>query len=177
MEQAKGFEIENKNSNERSVYELKKSLYGLKQSGRNCKNLLNTYLIEQNFCQSLSEWVGDILIATKCDDNMIHTKNTLKQIFKMKDQGKIKYFLAIEFTYKDNIIYMHQKQYLQRLLEKLLDCKPKYTPNDSNINKMCGEPSKLTDGKLYKEIVGSLINDNDLSRFMLYSYKIVTIYV
>ena len=53
---------------------------------------------------------------------------------------------------------MHQK-YLQRLLEKFgkKDCKPKYTPNDSNINKMCRESSKLTDGKLNKEIVGSLI--------------------
>ena len=34
------------------------------------------------------------------------------------------------------------------------DCKPKYTPNDSN---MCSELSKSTDGKLYKEIVGSII--------------------
>ena len=64
-------------------------------------------------------WVDDILIVTKCNDNMIHTKNILKQKFKMKDQGKIKYFLGIEFTYEDNIIYMHQKQYLQRLLEKI----------------------------------------------------------
>ena len=77
----------------------------------------------------------------------------------MKDRGKIKHFLGIEFTFEDNIIYLHQKQYLQRLMEKfcMKDCKPKYTPIDSNINKMCSEPSKLTDGKLYKEIVGSLI--------------------
>ena len=103
--------------------------------------------------------MDDILIATKCNDNMIHIKNILKQKFKIKDQGKIKHFLGIEFTYEDNIIYMHQKQYLQRLQEKfaMKDCKPKYTPNDSNINKMCSEPSKLTDGKLYKEKVGSLI--------------------
>ena len=90
MEQAKRFEIENKNSNERLVYKLKKSLYGLKQSGRNWNNLLLTYLIEQNFYQSLPDvcaytkckdeytiiivWVDDILIATKYNDNMIHTK-------------------------------------------------------------------------------------------------------
>ena len=90
---------------------------------------------------------------------MIHPKNILKQKFKMKDQGKIKYFLGIEFTYEDNIIYMHQKQCIQKLLEKfgMKDCKPKYTPNDSNINKMCSESSKFIDGKLYKETVGSLI--------------------
>ena len=81
MEQTKGFEIENKNSYERLLYKLKKSLYGLKQSGRNWNNLLHIYLIKQNFCQSLSdvcvyteykdeysviiESVDDILIATK----------------------------------------------------------------------------------------------------------------
>ena len=106
MEQAKGFVIENKNNNERLVYKLKKSLYALKQSGRNWNNLLRTYLIERIFCQSLSDvcvytkyedeysiiivWVDDILIATKCNDNMIHTKNILKQKLKMKDQDKIK---------------------------------------------------------------------------------------
>ena len=42
MELAKDFEIENKNSNERLVYKLKKSLYSLKQSGRNWNNLLHT---------------------------------------------------------------------------------------------------------------------------------------
>ena len=83
MEQAKDFEIENKNSNERLVYKLKKSLYGLKQSGRNWNNLLHTYLIEQNVFQSLSDvcvsrkykdeymiiivCVDDILTATKCN--------------------------------------------------------------------------------------------------------------
>ena len=103
--------------------------------------------------------MDDILIAIKCNDNMIHTKNILKQKFKMKDRGKIRYFLGSEFTYEDNIIYMHQKQYLQRLLEKfgMKDYKPTYTPNDSNINKICSEPNKLTDGNLYKEIEGSLI--------------------
>ena len=107
---------------------------------------------------------------------MIHTKNILQQKFKMEDQGKIKYFLGIEFTYEDNVIYMHQKRYLQRLREKfgMKDCKPKYTPNDSNINKMCNEPRKLTDGKLYKEIVGSLIYAMTTTRPD--SYKIVTIY-
>ena len=49
MKQAK-----DENSNERLVYKLKKSLYGLKQSGQNWNNLLHTYLIEQNGCQSLS---------------------------------------------------------------------------------------------------------------------------
>ena len=37
------------------------------------------------------------------------------------------------------------------------DCNPKYTPSNSNINKICCEPSEVTDEKLYTEIVVSLI--------------------
>ena len=37
------------------------------------------------------------------------------------------------------------------------DCKPKYIPNYSNINKMGSEPSKLTGRKLYQEIAVILI--------------------
>ena len=52
----------------------------------------------------------------------------------MKDQGKIKCFLGIEFTNEDNT-YIHQKRNLQGLLERfeMKDGKPKYTPSDTNI--------------------------------------------
>ena len=45
MRQPKGYELEGK------VWRLRKSLYGLKQSGRNWQNLLHDYLIELNFKQ------------------------------------------------------------------------------------------------------------------------------
>ena len=44
--------------------------------------------------------MDDILIATKCNENMMNSKNILKQNFKTKNQGKIEYFLSIEFTYE-----------------------------------------------------------------------------
>ena len=107
MEQAKGLEIENKNSNERQIYKLKKSLSGLKQAVEN-GTINYTYLIKQHFRQSLSDvcvytkykdeytiiivWVDDILIATKCNDNMIHIKNSLKQKFSMKTKVKLNIF-------------------------------------------------------------------------------------
>ena len=47
IEQPEGFR-ESGNSGELLVYKLKKSLYGLKQSGRNCNNLLHDYLIKEN---------------------------------------------------------------------------------------------------------------------------------
>ena len=49
MCQPKGYELEGK------VWRLRKSLYGLKQSGRNWHNLLHDYLIELNFKQSSAD--------------------------------------------------------------------------------------------------------------------------
>ena len=52
VEQAEGFETPNSDENERLVYTLNKSLYGLKLSGRNWNMLLHKCLIENNFTQS-----------------------------------------------------------------------------------------------------------------------------
>ena len=52
VEQAGGFETPNSDENERLVYTLNKSFYGLKQSGRHWNMLLHKCLIENNFTQS-----------------------------------------------------------------------------------------------------------------------------
>ena len=54
VRQPKGYEKNDENG-KLPVCKLKKSLYGLKQSGRNWNNVLHTYLINQGFEQSLSD--------------------------------------------------------------------------------------------------------------------------
>ena len=51
MDQAEGLETSS-DSVEKLVYKLNKSLYGLKQSGRNWNSLLHNHLLENNFLQS-----------------------------------------------------------------------------------------------------------------------------
>ena len=48
VEQPKGF-VKTDDSGRKLVWKLKKSLYGLKQSGRNWNNLLHNCLIDANF--------------------------------------------------------------------------------------------------------------------------------
>ena len=50
MEQAEGFEVQREKG--KLVYKLNKSLYGLKQSGRNWNSLLHSYLQANKFAQS-----------------------------------------------------------------------------------------------------------------------------
>ena len=54
VEQPEGFVTMGENG-EKLVLKLKKSLYGLKQSGRNWNNMLHKYLIDEHFEQSLAD--------------------------------------------------------------------------------------------------------------------------
>ena len=84
LDQPEGFQIENKDG-KRLVYKLNKSLYGLKQSGRNWNTVLHTYLVESNFVQNQSDtcvytmsndnetiyilvWVDDLIIAASNEE-------------------------------------------------------------------------------------------------------------
>lgn len=175
IEQPKGFIKTDKG--QKLVCKLKKSLYGLKQSGRNWNNLLNRCLVEMNFVQSLADpcvytkfegntviiiifWVDDIIIAASDNYALTMVKKCLNDRFKMKDMGKISWFLGIEFTFGDGYIMMNQTEYCKKILDRfnMKDCKPKAIPCDPSVNKITIDDStELADPKLYREIVGSLI--------------------
>ena len=54
VEQPEGFVVSDENG-EKVVCKLNKSLYGLKQSGRNWNGVLHSYLISDGFIQSQSD--------------------------------------------------------------------------------------------------------------------------
>ena len=171
MEQAEGFEVPGKEG--RLVYKLNKSLYGLKQSGRNWNNLLHSYLRANKFVQSPTDhcvyvqkidggieiiviWVDDLIIAASDESLLNGTKRMLKDRFKMKDLGKLSYFLGIDFKQEERLVKMNQKRYLLKLLDKfeMINCKPRSTPSEQKIDCMDLNP---VDPRKYREVVGSLI--------------------
>ena len=127
MEQPEGFEIKSK-TGEHLVCKLNKSLYGLKQSGRNCNMLLHDHLTENGFVQNdadhcvysresekekviLLVWVDDLLIAASNNTSLNDVKEMLKRRFKMKDMGPLKHFLGIDFKQSEGEIKMTQKRH------------------------------------------------------------------
>ena len=177
LEQPEGFDKTEKG--EKLVCKLKKSLYGLKQSGRNWYKLLNDHLEQDNFVRNLSDhcvyrkqigdeqiivtiWVDDLIIAASSNDLLKEFKGTMKAKFNMKDLGKISYFLGIKFEQHEEKIIMDQKRYILKMLERfgMSDCKPRYTPCEPKIewvNNDEDHSNKLVNPREYREIIGSLI--------------------
>ncbi|KAL0396609.1 UNVERIFIED_CONTAM: Copia protein [Sesamum calycinum] len=94
---------------------LKRSLYGLKQSGRMWYNRLSEYLIKKGFCHNqISPCLfikrtesGFVIIAVYVDDlNIIGSPEEIRQAadylkseFEMKDLGTTKYCLGLQFEH------------------------------------------------------------------------------
>ena len=176
LEQPEGF-VKTNDSGEKLVCKLNKSIYGLKQSGRNWNNTFHTFLCSENFVQSSADhcvytkhdkdsviitimWVDDIIIASNNNAAVNDIISSLSEQFRMKDMGTLSYFLGIEFSFCEGYIKMSQSKCIAKMLSKfnMIDCNPKAVPCDPCVSKLnCDDSTYLSDSTLYKEIVGSLI--------------------
>ena len=161
------------------VCRLKRSLYGLKQSGRNWNSVISNHLITEGFTQSHVDyclftkgegnsrivillWVDDILMVSNNENVMSKTRENLIATFQMKDLGEMNWFLGIHFVRQKGCIMMSQKQLVERLLESqgMNDCKPRKLPLDPGILKadLNGKPLKGSQVTQFRSIIGSLIH-------------------
>ena len=172
MTQPEGYAVEGK---EHLVCHLHKSLYGLKQSGRNWNILLTNVLKKNDFNPSVGDpclyisktkdlilyWVDDIVVACKSMPKMNKITNILKGKFKMKDLGVLKHFLGMRFEISNSRITIDQSLYLSSILNKykMSDCKARATPCElpGSVSTQQQLSDQNLDPKKYREIVGSLI--------------------
>ncbi|UYV84396.1 hypothetical protein LAZ67_X002013 [Cordylochernes scorpioides] len=162
------------------VCRLKKAIYGLKQAGIVWHEKLDTELkylglkqIQSDNCVYIKHhegillvaiYVDDLIIAAEREDTLTSFKESMKNIFKIKDLGKINYCLGIRIqTEKDGSISIDQEKCIEELLAKyrMKEAKPISTPMDSNskltkISSIEGEnePVKKVE---YQSLIGSLI--------------------
>jgi Reverse transcriptase (RNA-dependent DNA polymerase) len=134
------------------VCRLNKFIYGLKQSPRVWYEILSYFLTSCNFKVSSFDsslftrhntngttvilvYVDDIIITDNNSREIDCIKNDLKQKFKIKDLGKLTYFLGIEITHSQKKLFISQRKYVLDLLKETdkLKCKPAKTPIETNI--------------------------------------------
>lgn len=103
-------------------------------------------------------WVDDLIIAAGNEKVMKDVKEMLSVRFKMKDLGRLKHYLGIDFTQSDGCVTMSQETYVNKILMRfnMQNCKPRETPCDQ---KLCYTEGATTmrDVRMYREAVGSLI--------------------
>ena len=176
LEEPDGYQTES-TEGKKIFWKLKKSLYGLKQSGRNWNHMLHEFFISREFSQSKSDhclyskhdgksiviiviWVDDIMVASDSDLWIANVKAEFKDSFRMKDLGLISYFLGIDFLFSDGCISINQTKCIDKILKRfdMTDCKPKQFPCDASVANMSHQDSQELDNpRIYQEIVGSLI--------------------
>ena len=145
MKQPEGFLTKGK---ENLVCELKRSLYGLKQSPRCWNEAVDKYLKELSFTQSLNDtciyiynsgremlivavYVDDVILAGESSTRIQEHIQKIAEKFEIKDMGKLHHFLGVKIVYlKENKIWIGQQTYTTEILKKfqMENSKPVSTP-------------------------------------------------
>ena len=113
---------------------LQRSLYGLKQSGRMWYNRLSDFLLKKGYTNHddcpcvfikksqngfciISVYVDDLNIIGNAED-IKEAMSYLQTEFEMKDLGKTKLCLGLQFEHLPEGVFIHQSTYTKRVLEK-----------------------------------------------------------
>jgi hypothetical protein len=160
------------------VCKLLKSLYGLKQASRQWFSKFSNTLLDHGFQQSKSDYSlftllkGDSYIAllVYVDDIIIAGNNAavisqlsayLNSQLRLKDLGKVKYFLGFEIARTDAGISVCQRKYTLDILADsgLLAAKQVLFPMESNLRLSKDEGALLVDdvATQYRRLIGRLI--------------------
>ena len=177
---------------EHRVCKLHKSLYGLKQASRQWFLKLTTALLADGFRQSWSDYslfvrgskgkflallvyVDDVILAGNSIQDIEETKIFLAKQFKLKDMGKLKYFLGIEVARSKAGIVLCQRKYALELLEDagFLGSKPLNFPE--LVIEDDGE--LLHDASQYRRLVGRLIYLTITRPDLVYAVHILSQYM
>ena len=172
VEQPQGFVKDNE---ETKVYRLHKALYGLKQAP--WYEEIDAYFNSAGFKKSSSEatlyvkaredsciiivslYVDDIVYTGSSSQMLEEFRNDMMKHYEMTDLGLLHHFLGMCVLQTENNIFIHQKKYAHKLLERfgLKDCKSVATPLAMNERLSKVDGSEAADEEKYRQLVGSLL--------------------
>ena len=155
---------------------LIKTLYGLKQSGREWNKELDMQLKEKGFKNLCSDpcayirrigdeleiitvWVDDLLLFTGTDQTMIKLKAELQTMFELTDMGEPSKIVGIEINQHADYIAISQTKYIESILHKegMENVNPVSTPLDPNVKlEPNPEAAESNRSNTYASLIGSL---------------------
>lgn len=102
--------------------------------------------------------MDDVIIIGTDIIGITSLKSSLHNEFKIKDLGRLQYFLGLEILYKDSEVLISQRKFTIDLLHKF-DCSDFIhvsSPLKSTVKLKAGEGVLLTDPTYYRKLVGKL---------------------
>ena len=158
------------------VLELKKSLYGLRQSANLWHRKIAQFLKKIGFGPITADpsiftnkrgliialYVDDIVILGKDQSEIDVVKEKLKGFHPMTDAGLVKKLLGIRFIWKkDGSICLDQESYARQILEEfgMADCNPASIPISPSVKLNSEDSPRLgrSEHKLFRRLIGRLI--------------------
>ncbi|KAL9858638.1 putative RNA-directed DNA polymerase [Arabidopsis thaliana] len=108
---------------------------------------------------ALLVYVDDIVIASTTESLAISLTEALKESFKLRELGPLKYFLGLEVARTTEGISLCQRKYALELLTSagMLDCKPSTIPMTPNLRLSKADGVLLEDAEMYRSLVGRLM--------------------
>eukprot|EP00253_Pinus_taeda_P021291 PITA_21291 len=174
LEQPQGFKVQDRRTH---VCRLKKSLYGSKQAPKAWYERINDFFMTLRFTRSYVDqnlylkvekdmplilvlYVDDLFL-TSANPLIYQCKSELTSEFKMKDLGLMHYFPGLEVWQKLGKIFLSQRKYIVKPLERcgMADCKFVSNPMELNFKKLCGNVAglELANPSEYRQLVGALM--------------------
>lgn len=173
MSQPKGYEVGGPNQ----VCLLKKSIYGLHQSGRQWNieldNILKSIGFRNNSWCNCVYQMKDIVLLAYVDDLVLFgrdqyainkTVNLLKAKLDVKILGKVKYLLGVNFETINNVTYLSQNTYIDKLIKRFNELPKSYVNLPIKVGQklpIADKDSKVEETELmkkypYRTLIGCL---------------------
>lgn len=157
------------------VCKLNKSMYGIKQASRQWYEKLTEALCSRVYTHSMLDYslfykktegsvvfvaiyVDDVLVTGTHLQEIESLKTFLHSTFKIKDLGRLHYFLGLEIQYTEKGILMSQRKFTIDLLRVFgcIDCPSMTSPMDPSVKLKANKGAPLPDPSYYRKLIGKL---------------------
>ncbi|KAL5576404.1 hypothetical protein UlMin_018103 [Ulmus minor] len=177
LEKNKTWDLVNLPAGKKPVCKLRKALYGLKQSPRVWFGRFSKAVINMGYKQSQEDhtlfikhsnlggvivllvYVDDIIVMGDDERESQFLRKCLAKEFEIKELGRPKYFIGIEFAHSRLGIFISQQKYITDLLKETgkLACRPASTLINPNFKLGEAEEDYAMNRESYQCLVGKLI--------------------
>jgi hypothetical protein len=158
------------------VYNLSKTLYGLKQASRAWYARLKMFLLEHGYVMGRVDktlftlnrgtnflhvqiYVDDIIFGGSSHTLVSRFQEMMESDFQMSMMGELTFFLGIQVKQMKQGTFMHQVKYMKDLMKKfnMVELKPVSIPMSSMASRVPDEDGEAMDQREYKSMIGSLL--------------------